>query len=88
MNELQQNTKNPLTWPSRYGPFWVATTLIFVTAASGNLSSYIAYRKEIDTAPPPMMPPGPPGSTAKPSPPSSSSVTAQQWFADSTKVWG
>ena len=34
----------PRPLPCRYGPFWVATTLIFVTAASGNLSSYLAYR--------------------------------------------
>ena len=33
----EETVKLPL--PSfSYGPFWVATTLIFVTAASGNLS--------------------------------------------------
>lgn len=29
--------------PDLYGPFWVATTLIFVSAAAGNLASYIDY---------------------------------------------
>ena len=38
------NRPATLNTPPRYGPFWVATTLIFVTAASGNLSSYLAYR--------------------------------------------
>ena len=71
----------------RYGPFWVATTLIFVTAASGNLSSYISYRKALSTSPPSPRPPGPPGSVAVPAPPSASADTAAQWYADSTKVW-
>ena len=30
----------------RYGPFWIATTLIFVTAAAGNFSSYIAWKQQ------------------------------------------
>ena len=29
----------------RYGPFWVATTLIFVSAATGNYASYIEYNR-------------------------------------------
>lgn len=32
--------------PRRYGPFWVASTLIFVTAATGNLASYINYTQQ------------------------------------------
>lgn len=28
----------------RYGPFWVATTLIFVSAVTGNYASYISYK--------------------------------------------
>ena len=31
------------TNPDLYGWFWVATTLIFVLAATGNLSTYIGY---------------------------------------------
>jgi hypothetical protein len=27
----------------RYGPFWVAATLVFLAAASGNMSTYFAY---------------------------------------------
>eukprot|EP00798_Chlamydomonas_sp_ICE-L_P027110 gene27110-2335_t len=29
--------------PDLYGPFWVATTLVFVTAVAGNFSSYLAW---------------------------------------------
>ena len=29
----------------RYGPFWIAATLVFIAAAAGNLSSYLAYVK-------------------------------------------
>ncbi len=29
--------------PRRYGPFWVATTLIFVSAVTGNYASYLSY---------------------------------------------
>eukprot|EP00887_Chlorella_sp_A99_P006437 scaffold3.g6437.t1 len=32
--------------PDLYGPFWVATTLIFVSAATGNYASYIHYQRE------------------------------------------
>ncbi|EFN54309.1 hypothetical protein CHLNCDRAFT_24956, partial [Chlorella variabilis] len=32
--------------PDLYGPFWVASTLIFVTAATGNLASYINYTQQ------------------------------------------
>ena len=30
--------------PDLYGPFWIASTLVFVSAAAGNTASYIAYR--------------------------------------------
>lgn len=30
----------------RYGPFWVATTLVFVIAATGNYANYVSYRKK------------------------------------------
>ena len=26
-----------------YGPFWIAATLVFIAAAAGNLSSYLAF---------------------------------------------
>ena len=29
--------------PDLYGPFWVATTLIFAMAITGNLASYLAF---------------------------------------------
>lgn len=29
----------------RYGPFWIATTLIFVSAVTGNYASYLSYRR-------------------------------------------
>lgn len=28
----------------RYGPFWIATTLVFVSAVTGNYASYLSYR--------------------------------------------
>lgn len=33
----------------RYGPFWVASTLIFVTAATGNYASYIDWKRHAPT---------------------------------------
>lgn len=36
----------PLVPACRYGPFWVASTLIFVTAATGNLASYISWQRD------------------------------------------
>lgn len=30
----------------RYGPFWVATTLVFVIAATGNYANYVSYKKK------------------------------------------
>eukprot|EP00889_Picochlorum_renovo_P008555 jgi/Picre1/35585/NNA_003046.t1 len=32
--------------PDLYGPFWIASTLIFISAAAGNTASYIAYHKK------------------------------------------
>lgn len=29
-----------------YGPFWVATTLVFVIAATGNYANYVSYKKK------------------------------------------
>jgi len=31
--------------PRRYGPFWICTTLIFVTCVAGNLAGYIQWQQ-------------------------------------------
>ena len=34
------------TFPGcRYGPFWIATTLVFVTAVTGNYASYVSHNR-------------------------------------------
>jgi hypothetical protein len=33
-----------------YGPFWIATTLVFVTAVTGNYASYVSYRHDHSTS--------------------------------------
>eukprot|EP00271_Cylindrocystis_brebissonii_P002946 TRINITY_DN13691_c0_g1_i1.p1 TRINITY_DN13691_c0_g1~~TRINITY_DN13691_c0_g1_i1.p1 ORF type:complete len:291 (-),score=65.43 TRINITY_DN13691_c0_g1_i1:343-1215(-) len=38
-NFLEKTSLNP----DMYGPFWICTTLIFVTAALGNLSAYLSH---------------------------------------------
>lgn len=77
---------SPPTFTTRsYGPFWVATTLVFVTAAAGNLYSYVNYRKSSSSSPPPADA----NSTAVPAPSGGTSptdVVTNQWFADPTKV--
>lgn len=35
----------PLLLLLRYGPFWVASTLVFVSAVTGNCASYLAWRR-------------------------------------------
>jgi len=30
--------------PDLYGPFWIATTLVFVTAVAGNYADFVAWR--------------------------------------------
>lgn len=39
--------------PDLYGPFWIASTLVFVSAAAGNTASYIAYHRSSSSTPPP-----------------------------------
>ena len=34
-----------------YGPFWIAATLVFIAAATGNLSSYLAYLRVASATP-------------------------------------
>lgn len=41
-------------WLRRYGPFWVATTLIFVSAVTGNYAGYISYRHNHSASTSPM----------------------------------
>jgi len=60
--------------PDLYGPFWVATTLIFVTAVAGNYADFIAFKKQSHSAPPAG------GSS------SGDDVHARQWYADYTKM--
>lgn len=35
----------------RYGPFWIATTLVFLSAVAGNYASYVSYRRTHAQAP-------------------------------------
>ncbi|KAG1661604.1 hypothetical protein FOA52_000779 [Chlamydomonas sp. UWO 241] len=65
--------------PDLYGPFWIATTLIFFTAAAGNLSSWIAWSSAQGGAPPPPMPNG-----TVPTP--SGGEVLQQWYSDPAKL--
>eukprot|EP00798_Chlamydomonas_sp_ICE-L_P024814 gene24814-10462_t len=60
--------------PDLYGPFWVATTLIFITAVSGNFSAYLQFRSEQNKGFPP-----PSGLNA------SADIVPIEWYNDSTK---
>ncbi|KXZ51949.1 hypothetical protein GPECTOR_11g73 [Gonium pectorale] len=59
-NFMEVTMKNP----DLYGPFWAATTLIFITAVAGNFASYIEWRKSAVTPSPP--PSGTPSSSPPP----------------------
>ncbi|GBF89718.1 hypothetical protein Rsub_02888 [Raphidocelis subcapitata] len=85
-----------MTSPDLYGPFWVATTLIFVTAVAGNYAEFIAWERGAGTdagasgAPGGDVPgaagngtapiPAPDGST------SGSSLAELQWYTDYAKM--
>jgi hypothetical protein len=43
---------------ARYGPFWIATTLVFVSAVTGNYANWVTFRSKEAAAPPPPMAPG------------------------------
>ncbi|GFR42590.1 hypothetical protein Agub_g3517 [Astrephomene gubernaculifera] len=86
-NFMEVTMKNP----DLYGPFWAATTLIFITAVAGNFASYIEWRKSGSSSTPSPSP------SPSPSPPlasagrlllaaASSSITDNQWFTDYTKL--
>jgi|APGre2960657444_1045066.scaffolds.fasta_scaffold09302_6 hypothetical protein len=34
-----------------YGPFWIAATLVFISASTGNLASYFSYMRLLSTDP-------------------------------------
>ncbi|GFH10679.1 Yip1 domain-containing protein, partial [Haematococcus lacustris] len=53
--------------PDLYGPFWIATTLIFVTAVAGNYANYIEFKRSMVSPPPPLMPPPVPANSTAPS---------------------
>ncbi|KAF8065746.1 yipf1 [Scenedesmus sp. PABB004] len=66
-----------LSSPDLYGPFWVATTLIFVTAVAGNYADMIAFRSEQKAGggAPPGADPGAAGSFVE-----------RQWYTDYAKM--
>ncbi|GFH21390.1 Yip1 domain-containing protein [Haematococcus lacustris] len=78
--------------PDLYGPFWIATTLIFVTAVAGNYANYIEFKRSMVSPPPPLMlPPAPANSTAPSASPAVvpaavPSMAESQWFTDYTKL--
>lgn len=68
--------------PDLYGPFWVATTLVFFTAVAGNFGNYIDWRMTRPSPPPPS----PPNSTLSPPPAAHTKGLENQWFTDYTKL--
>lgn len=64
--------------PDLYGPFWIASTLVFVSAAAGNTASYIAFRRAAG---------GGGGGAVAPAPPSAGDHPAG-WYYDVDKVGG
>lgn len=53
-----------------YGPFWVCTTLVFVTAVAGNYAHFLEWRKQNNMS-------GSTNGTALSPPPSSSSSSVR-----------
>jgi len=73
--------------PDFYGPFWVCTTLVFVTAVAGNYAKYIDWRKNHGSSPAPAPATnGTAPSIYPPPPPDSKDPTQEQWFTDYTKL--
>lgn len=62
--------------PDLYGPFWIASTLVFISAAAGNLASYIHFRKSGG------------GGGASPPAPGSTDPFSAGWYYDVDKVGG
>ncbi|GIL71631.1 hypothetical protein Vretimale_920 [Volvox reticuliferus] len=76
-NFMEVTMKNP----DLYGPFWTATTLVFVTAVVGNFVDYIQWWKDSKTPSPP-----PPPVVGRLLLSSSSELANKQWFTDYTKL--
>jgi hypothetical protein len=68
-----------------YGPFWIATTLIFVTAVAGNYADFIAWRLAEGSALP-LPDPGAGNTTSNSTDASGTSPATQQWYTDYTKL--
>ncbi len=65
--------------PDRYGPFWVATTLIFTSTVSGNYANYLSYKRDEAAAA---------GAAGAPSPSAAAAPAGDQkvWYYDINKV--
>ncbi len=63
----------------RYGPFWVATTLIFTSTVSGNYANYLSYKRDEAAAA---------GAAGAPSPSAAAAPAGDQkvWYYDINKV--
>ncbi|GLC34136.1 hypothetical protein PLESTB_000841300 [Pleodorina starrii] len=88
-NFMEVTMKNP----DLYGPFWTATTLIFITAVVGNFVDYMHWRKETRSSPSPSPSPSPLASSPPPSGVvpgrhllAAADFTDNQWFTDYTKL--
>ena len=65
--------------PTRYGPFWVATTLIFTSTVSGNYANYLSYKRDEAAA-------AAASAGAAPSPSAASGGDQKVWYYDINKV--
>ncbi len=68
--------------PDMYGPFWVATTLVFVTAVAGNYADYAAFNREAKSGG--AVPA--PGSNSTDTGGAGGSTIDRQWYTDYAKV--
>jgi hypothetical protein len=82
-----------MTSPDLYGPFWVATTLVFVTAVAGNYAEFIAWERGAGAgaADPALDPSGAAGNGTAPIPApdgstSGTSIAELQWYTDYAKM--
>lgn len=72
-----------------YGPFWIATTLVFVTGVCGNYADFVAWRlAEAGAASSgaPIDPAAAGNSTVVPSPAPGTDPLGMQWYADYAKM--
>lgn len=78
-----------MTSPDLYGPFWVATTLIFVTAVAGNYAEYIAWNRGAGAAGRSSGGDGSSSTAPIPAPggdSSGGSIADMQWYTDYAKM--